>query len=153
MPANMENSAVATGLEKVSFHSYLKERQCQRMLKLPHNCTHLTLMLGKIEGRRRRGRQRMRWLDGITDLMDTEFEWTLGVGDGQGGLACCDSWARKESDTTELLNWTELKQLLVTVLLLSHSKYDNKPCSTIIIFWNHSSQKSEENTCHCILDT
>ena len=44
MPANMENSAVATGLEKVSFHSNPKERQCQRMLKLPHNCTHLTLL-------------------------------------------------------------------------------------------------------------
>ena len=42
MPANMENSAVATGLEKVSFHSNPKERQCQRMLKLLHNCTHLT---------------------------------------------------------------------------------------------------------------
>ena len=42
MPANLENSAVATGLEKVSFHSSLKERQCQRMLKLPHNCTYLT---------------------------------------------------------------------------------------------------------------
>ena len=42
MPANLENSEVATGLEKVSFHSNLKERQCQRMFKLPHNCTHLT---------------------------------------------------------------------------------------------------------------
>ena len=42
MPANLENSPVATGLEKVSFHSNPKERQCQRMLKLPHNCTHLT---------------------------------------------------------------------------------------------------------------
>ena len=42
MPANLENSAVATGLEKVSFHSNPKERQCQRMLKLPHNCTLLT---------------------------------------------------------------------------------------------------------------
>ena len=42
MSANLENSAVATGLEKVSFHSNPKERQCQRMLKLPHNCTHLT---------------------------------------------------------------------------------------------------------------
>ena len=42
MPANLENSAVATGLEKVSFHSNPKERQCQRMLKLLHNCTHLT---------------------------------------------------------------------------------------------------------------
>ena len=37
-----------------------------------------------------------------------ESEWTPGVGDGQGGLACCDSWGRKESDTTEWLNWTEL---------------------------------------------
>ena len=37
-----------------------------------------------------------------------EFKWTPGVGDGQGGLACCESWGRKESDTTEWLNWTEL---------------------------------------------
>ena len=43
MPANLENSAVATGLEKVSFHFNPKERQCQRMLKLPHNCIHLTV--------------------------------------------------------------------------------------------------------------
>ena len=42
------------------------------------------------------------WLDGH------ESEWTLGVGDGQGGLACCDSWGRKESDKTERLNWTDL---------------------------------------------
>ena len=42
MPANLENTAVARGLEKVCFHSNPKERQCQRMLKLPHNCTHLT---------------------------------------------------------------------------------------------------------------
>ena len=42
MPANLESSAVDTGLEKVRFHSNLKEGQCQRMLKLPHNCTHLT---------------------------------------------------------------------------------------------------------------
>ena len=40
--ANLQNSTVATGWEKVSFHSNPKERQCQRMLKLPHNCTHLT---------------------------------------------------------------------------------------------------------------
>ena len=42
MPENLENSAVATGLEKVSFHFNPKERQWQRMLKLLHNCTHLT---------------------------------------------------------------------------------------------------------------
>ena len=63
-----------------------------------------TLMLGKIEGGRRRGRQRMRWLEGTTNSMD-EFEWTLGVGDGQGGLACCSPWGCKESDTNEWLNW------------------------------------------------
>ena len=64
-----------------------------------------TLMLGRIGGRRRRGRQRMRWLDGITDY-GRESEWTPGVGDGQGGLACRDSRGRKELDTTERLNWT-----------------------------------------------
>ena len=58
-----------------------------------------TLMLGKIEGRKRRGQQRMRWLDGITDSMDIEFEQALGV--GQGSLVCCSPWGHKESDTTE----------------------------------------------------
>ena len=62
-----------------------------------------TLMLGGIGGRRRRGRQRMRWLDGITDSI-CESELTLGVSDGQGGLTCCDSWGGKESDMTERLN-------------------------------------------------
>ena len=61
-------------------------------------------MLGKIEGRRRRGQQRMRWLDGITDSMDMDFGSTPGAGDGQGGLACCSSWGHKELDTTERLN-------------------------------------------------
>ena len=59
-----------------------------------------TLMLGKIEGRRRRGRQRMRWLDGITDSMDG-FGWTLGVGDKQGGLVCCSPCGHKKLDATE----------------------------------------------------
>ena len=63
-----------------------------------------TLMLGGIGGRRRRGRQRMSWLDGITDLMDMSLGKTPGVGDGQGGLAGCSPWRRKESDTTERLN-------------------------------------------------
>ena len=50
MPANLNNSAVATGLEKVSFHSNPKERQCQRMLKLLHNCTisHASKVMLKI---------------------------------------------------------------------------------------------------------
>ena len=48
------------------------------------------------------------WLDGH------EFEWTPGVGDGQGGLACCDSWGRKELDTTEWLDWTEKRKIWST---------------------------------------
>ena len=58
-----------------------------------------TLMLGKIEGRRRSGWQRMRWLDGITDSMD-EFEETQGDSEGQGSLICCTPWSHKELDTT-----------------------------------------------------
>ena len=77
-----------------------------------------TLMLGGIGGRRRRGRQRMRWLDGIR-LDGCEFEWTPGVPPGcefecspggQGGLACCNSWGGKDLDTTEQLKWTELNK-------------------------------------------
>ena len=55
-----------------------------------------TLRLGKIEAQRRRERQRMRWLDGITDSMDmSEFEQALGVGNGHGSLACCSPWGHK----------------------------------------------------------
>ena len=63
-----------------------------------------TLILGVIGGRRRRGRQRMRWLDGITDSMDVSLSELQEYGDGQGGLACYDSWGCRESDTTERLN-------------------------------------------------
>ena len=84
------------------------------MLKLKLQCFgHLmrradsfekTLMLGGIGGRRRRGQQRMRWLDGITDSMDMSSVKLQGVGDGQGGLVCCASWGHKGSDMSELLN-------------------------------------------------
>ena len=63
-----------------------------------------TLMLGKIEGRRRRGWQRMRWLYGFTDSMDV----SLRVGDRQRGLVCCSPWDHKESDMNEWRNWTWL---------------------------------------------
>ena len=61
-----------------------------------------TLMLEKIEGGRRRGQQRVRWLDGITDSMDMSLsQLREGAGNGEGGLACCSPWGCKESDTTE----------------------------------------------------
>ena len=71
-----------------------------------------TLMLGGIGGRTRRGQQDEmagwhHWLDAH------EFGWTPGVGDGQGGLACCDSWGHKELNMTEWLNWTELRPFLL----------------------------------------
>ena len=59
------------------------------------------------------------WLDG------RESEWTPGVGDGQGGLACCDSWGCKESDTTERLNWTELNWWLI------HVRFDRKQQNSV----------------------
>ena len=53
-----------------------------------------------------------------------EFEWTPGVGDGQGSLACCDSWGRKESDTTERLNWTELENWSWKGCICEYSLWD-----------------------------
>ena len=100
--------------------------------------------LGGIGGRRRRGRQRMRWLDGITWLDGRESEWILGVGDGQRGLACCNSWGHKESDTTERLNWTELNWYRVSVELLLTIRYKynimilNEGCSLPVVIWLRS---------------
>ena len=68
---------------KVQYFGYLMRRA---------DSFEKTLMLGKIEGRRGPGQQRMRWLDGITD---TCFGWTPGLVDGQGGLVCCNSWVAK----------------------------------------------------------
>ena len=77
-----------------------------------------------------------------------EFEWTPGVGDGQGGLACCNSWGRKESDTTELLNWTELITqgtspchiLFISLVKIMHIKliilFEYHPLNVDIIYKN-----------------
>ena len=72
-----------------------------------------TLMLGKIEGWRRRERQRMRWLDGITNSGGHAFGQAPRVGDGQRNLACCSPCGHKELDTTERPNW-----LIETVIVM-----------------------------------
>ena len=64
-----------------------------------------TLMLGKIEGRRRRGQQRMRWVDGISDSINMGLSKLRELVIRQGGLACFFPWGHKETDTTRRLNW------------------------------------------------
>ena len=110
----------------------LKLQYCGQLMRRVDSLEK-TLMLGGIGSRRRRGRQRMRWLDGITNSMGTSLS-KLGVCDGQGGLACCDSWGRKESVTTERLNWTELSERVWT---LSYKIKSWAPeCKTITIVDN-----------------
>ena len=60
-----------------------------------------TLVLGGIRGRRRRGRQKMRWVDGVTDSMDVSLSELRELVTDREGLECSDSWGHKESDTTE----------------------------------------------------
>ena len=79
----------------------LKLQYCGHLMRRTDS-SEKTLMLGKIEGRRRRGRQRMRWLDDITAIMDMGLGG-LRVGDGQGDLVCCSSWGRRLRRY-----WTEL---------------------------------------------
>ena len=86
---NPENSLEELML-KLQYFSHLMQRV---------NSFEKTLILGKIEGRRRRGQQRMRELNGITDLMDTSLQ-TPGDSEGQESLFCCSSWGQKESDMT-----------------------------------------------------
>ena len=80
---------------KLQYFSHLMRRT---------NLLEKTLMLGKVESRRRRGRQRMRWLDGITDSMDVSLGTLREFGDGQGSLVCCSPRGLKELDMTEQLN-------------------------------------------------
>ena len=91
-------------------------------------------MLGGIGGRRRRGREDEmagwhHWLDG------RESEWTPGVGDGQGGLACWDSWGCKELDTTEWLNWTELNWYKMEVFSHMHNARSHMKAFKVVWFY------------------
>ena len=73
------------------------------------NSLEKALMLGKAEGRRRRGQQRMRWLDSITDSMHLNLS-KPGDSGRQGSLVCCSAWGHKESHTVERLNWQVIKK-------------------------------------------
>ena len=92
-------------LEK-TLESPLDCKEIQSILKEinPENSLEKSLMLGGIGGRRRRGRQRMGWLDGITDSVDVSLSELRELVMDKGGPSCCDAWGRKESDTTEQLN-------------------------------------------------
>ena len=79
---------------KLQYFDYLMQRA---------DLLEKTLMLGKTEGKRRRGQQRMRWLDSITDSVDTNQQIPRDS-ERRGSLECCSPWSRKESDTTEQLN-------------------------------------------------
>ena len=67
-----------------------------------------TLMLEKTEGMEENGTMEDEMVGWHHQIDEHGFGWTLGVGDGQGGLACCSPWGHKELDTTEWMNWTEL---------------------------------------------
>ena len=81
-----------------------------------------TRMLGKIEGRRRRRQQRMRWLDGIINSMDMRLTRLWENSEGQGSLACCSPWGLKESDRTERLNKTRMKAQLLYYIWGKHQE-------------------------------
>ena len=85
-PEDLPNPGIKTGSPALQAHSLLSEPPGK------------TLMLGKIEGKRRRGKQRMMWLDSITDSMD--MNQSKFRGEGQGSLVCCSPWGCKESDRT-----------------------------------------------------
>ena len=88
---------------------------------------------GRVWGQEKKGTTEDEMAGWHHRLNGRESEWTLGVGDGQGGLACCDSWGRKESDMTEWLNWTELNWYVpVTLFSVSRHFYNYKQIKVII---------------------
>ena len=117
MPANLENSAVATGLEKVSFHSNPKERQCQRMLKLPHNWASLVAQrLKRLPPMWETRVQFTVWEDSLEKEMVTHssiLAWRVPWTEKPGRL---QSTGLQESDTTERLQLPHASKVMLKVL-------------------------------------
>ena len=106
------------------------------------------LMLGKIEGRRRRGGQRMRWLGDITESMDMSLGKPRVFVMNRGGLKFCGPWGRNKLDTTQRLNWTEIKWKHFHVhgledLILLSWQYSQSGLQTM-----QSSSKSQQHFLH-----
>ena len=120
MPANLENSAVATGLEKVSFHSSPKEGQCQRMFRLTHNCTHLTCQQSNAQNSPRqastvcelRTSRCVSWIQKKTDEAEIKLSASVGSQKKQEN-------SRKTSTSASL---TTLKPLTVWITT-NHGKF------------------------------
>ena len=111
MPANLENSAMATGLEKISFHFNPKEGQCFDCLMWRANSLEKTLMLAKIEGRGRWVQQRTRRLDGITDSKDMSLSKLQEVvKDREAWRAVVHGVSNSQ---TQVSNWTTCPYRLV----------------------------------------
>ena len=104
---------------KLQYFGYLMQRT---------DSLEKTLMLGKIEGRRRRGMTEDEMVGWHHWLNGHEFEQALGIGDGQGSLVCYSPWGLKESDMTERLSWTEM-------LLCISIKYIKSGCLSFWWYW------------------
>ena len=104
-----------------------------------------TLMLGKIEGKRTRGWQKIRWLDSITDSVDMNLS-TLGDSEGQKSLACCSPWGRKESDITyQLKNKNNSLVFLLFVFRMVKVTYLNIDRNNLIKWENSGIGERKEN--------